>query len=261
MSPFFDDDVVSPELALVDPELAARARTAISVLAFQRGSIAAACAGDDAILMSTWGWCRKRVTATPALTLLAIAAASMIVTSFTGREPAGGKASTTPDVVLEGRRPSAAGASVAKTITGTPLGGDWVVQSSPSSPAATNDSKTVVSHGAPGVRRPLSVSPEMRHLRSRDASAATTTLVWPGSLQASAYDLEIVRDGRVIFATRSRSPQALVPRSWSSDGVSYVLRAQDQAYVWPIVDGGRAPRPLADGEVALDLTLIAPSTG
>jgi hypothetical protein len=86
---------------------------------------------------------------------------------------------------------------------------------------------------------------------------SATTLVWPRSRHASAYDLELVRIGVVIYSTRSSSPRVVVPRSWDRAGASYVIQPEDQVFVWPIVDGRRVATPAVDGILALDMTRIA----
>jgi hypothetical protein len=84
-----------------------------------------------------------------------------------------------------------------------------------------------------------------------------TTLVWPRSANTSSYDFELVRDGSVIFSMRSLSPQAVVPRSWHREGVTYAIQPEDQVFVWPVIGGRRASAAVVNGALALDMTLVA----
>jgi len=88
MPPPFDEDVVSPELALVDPELGSRARTAFAAPVTARPTPTVPLHNAPAAVRP------KRLPrrfATPILTLFATAAASLVVTAFTGSEQANGE--------------------------------------------------------------------------------------------------------------------------------------------------------------------------
>lgn len=93
------------------------------------------------------------------------------------------------------------------------------------------------------------------------AISPAVTLFWGRAPSASSYDIELVRGHSRIFAARSRSSQVIVPRSWRHGGVTFGIRPEDQAYVWPIIDGRRAARPVVNGTLALDLTLVASYRG
>jgi hypothetical protein len=230
MPPPFDDDVVSPELALVDPELAARARDgALPDLALHRLAAAAAAGDvDDALPRSTLRGLRGRVPVTPVLTLLAIATVSLVVTSLTGPDSAHGEAPT-----VSARSSPSSGTGHA------PNGGNATVHTSAASrtPAA-----------APVKRASRSQGP-------RFASTATT-LVWHRSPRATSYEVELLRGDAVIFTSTSPSSQVVLPTSWQRGGKSYSIHPEDRAFVWPVVNGRRGERPVVSGALALDLSPV-----
>ena len=217
MPPFVDDVVISPELALVDPDLAALAREALPDRALLR--LVAVGVHEVAPAQSAPAGWRDRVTTTPVLTLLATAAVSLVVTAFTGHESADGARPLVFDVVQE-------------ADTSAEVAGDWQI---------------VDEVEAPVVRQPTAVAP------TRDA---TTTLVWPGSPQAT-YDVELVRGNAVIYSSRSTSSHVVLPPKWQWNGSPYTVQPQDQAFVWRVVDERRASTPIVNGVLALDMTPIS----
>ncbi len=89
----------------------------------------------------------------------------------------------------------------------------------------------------------------------------STALVWNGRGDASSYDIELIRDGSRIFATSSPSPGVDVPRRWTHGGERFTVQPEDQVFVWPVVDGRRASRPVVNGTHVFDTTAIARFTG
>jgi len=254
--PPFDDDVVSPELALVDPELAARARAAIPDFALHR--LAAAGAAADAATTSAVSHSiprklRHRVPATPTLTLLATAAASLIVTSVTGQEAASGKAPIASGVVLE----SAARSSADDVAGSTPVA-HRVAQSPPSPRADANGSRPAATRQALAARRPTSLAPVKRRSGSQGPrfASTTTTLVWRREPRATSYEVELVRGDTVIFTSTSPSSHVVLPTRWQRGGKAYTIHPEDQAFVWPVVNGRRGERPVVSGALALDLSPV-----
>lgn len=253
------DHVVSPELALVDPELAARARAALPVRVVPPRVLPALPTPETAVASPSR--LRGRA-ATPALTLVATAAASLIVTTFTGPDPASGELPVVEALPATGRAATTTGNAPARvgsvSVTTPPESAQRVDAKAPSS-TVTRSRADAPAESSPSTAAP---PPPTRATVPAPASAprmprSGTTLVWPRSTTGSSYDLELVRDGVVIYSTRLRSPGVAVPRSWQRDGVTYTIRPEDQAFVWSVVNGRRAAEPLLSGALALDLTLIS----
>ena len=248
------DDIVSPELALVDPELAARARAVLASPAAARPILVAARREAPAATSSSRS---SRRLVTPALTLLATAAASLIVTSFTGPDRAGGESptgagATAPErIALPRTHPARLGASSSEDAV-QPREDDGA----PASPPAGPQPAAGVSGGRTSTHKATAPGEAAVAPRAPRVAAATATIVWPRSANASSYDLELVRGGTVIYSARSGSPEVVVPREWRRGGVSYTIQPEDQAFVWPVVDGRRAAAPIVNGALALDMTLV-----
>ena len=251
MLPLFDAEVVSPELALVDPELAARARAALPPRCGRRAP--APSLPTVAVASATR---RGRRLATPVLTVLATAVASAIVTGFTSFEQAQGEppraVASVETVAPVTARAAPEGSSAVAT---PPARSDApAAASSPSSPTASG---RVGTDG--GRTRAKSAASPMAAASNTTAPAPArsgTTLVWDEAAGAAAYDVELRRGGALIYAETFAAREALVPRSWEKDGTAFVLQPEDQLYVWPVI-GGRRASPVVDGALAMDTTDIA----
>jgi len=216
-----DTEVVSPELALVDPSLAewarerlpnpleqaalarissqlvdaaptpSRARTRVSASRVRRrrrwvGTIAAAAAGLAAILLLT-------------------------------------------DVQLEiGKTPASADTTA--------------IEESPEAPAP------------PVVTRPPTASP--RNARPRAPLAAEPQrFAWAPSPGATSYQVELFRASEKVFAADTTVPAITIPASWTFAGRRRTLAPGDYRwYVWPVASGSRA----AHATVQAKLTVPGP---
>jgi hypothetical protein len=87
------------------------------------------------------------------------------------------------------------------------------------------------------------------------------TLAWTRVAGVSSYDIELVRNGSRIYAASSSSTNVDVPRSWTHRGKRFSIQPEDQAFVWPVIDGRRAADPVVNGTLAFDNTPIARFTG
>jgi hypothetical protein len=259
MAAAFVDDVVSPELALVDPELAERARAALPL----RGPTDRALAARAQQLSAVGAQPRRR-RIVPVVALATMGLVSMLgpgllrVGSTVGDSPSA-SASTTAIASGVGSivaAPSSTDPSttsarltqgIAATDTTTPVA-DGVGQSQPMHQAALQ-----ASTGSNLEPHAYSVAPRV--------ALRPTTLVWARVAGVSSYDFELVRNGSQIYAASSSSPNVDVPRSWTHRGMRFSIQPEDQAFVWPVIDGRRAAEPVVSGTLAFDHTLIARFTG
>ena len=261
MAAAFVDDVVSPELALVDPELAARARTTLpNAVAVERSFaigfefVPEELLPDDAVT-------RHRRHVAQLVVLASLAAASIVGAGVLRGDPSPNASETW----------SASGATSVVTSAGA----------SSSATEAQSTQGAVVTEASVPVAR---VASSMDELQPQDLSssgtapigtpsvstgaavastvaARPTALVWDGLGNASSYDIELVRNGSRIFAASAQSPRVNVPRSWMHDGERFAVQPEDQVFVWPVVHGRRAGRPVVNGTHVFDNNLFARFTG
>ena len=180
----------------------------------------------------------------PVGTLVATVVASLVVSAFSADEQASGVVQTDRGVAPATRASGSSrpGARAPRVLTGAATESDGTVPySAPSSPTTSSTPRS--GHASAPSARDVTTSP--------------TALRGSRSVTAPAYDLELVRDGSVIYSTRSRAAEVGLPRTWWRDGVTYTIQPEDRAYVWPIVEGRRRARPFVNGARASDTRLVA----
>lgn len=229
MPPHLDDAVVSPELALVDPELASRLRSSLPEATRSRPP-----APPPAALSSRAGASARRPTAAIVLSAFAIA---FLVHDGSFSEPV-----DSSPVLVAGATARTDGARPAVT----PARSEPSVARAPSPPRTTPRRGGEAKRATPGSDPDTPQAPRAR---------PGTRLSWAPVPTATSYDLVLVRGGRRIFAASAPGAQFEIPHSWTHRGAEHRIRPEDQAYVWAVVDGRRAGRPVVDGALALDLML------
>jgi len=81
---------------------------------------------------------------------------------------------------------------------------------------------------------------------TRSAAAAPRVFAWAAVRGVSAYDLEIRRNGVVIYAARTARPRLQMPARWVRNGTTMTLAAGTyQWYVWPVLRGSQIHEPAA----------------
>jgi hypothetical protein len=243
------EDVLSPELALVDPELRAYARAAAVVSYVVREPVAQPSG--------------SRVDASPARRgVFGVSVGVLLATAVTGLSVL---------IAALGRPEPAAGPPPAESV--------GAAAARPAVPS--KQISEVMRDGAAGIRKAsfqpgdttkTGAEPGDSHRPPRDEMATSspsgapealvggaTMLAWDRVVPAPAYEVELVRDGALIHSATSETPSISLPRTWSHAGAAFALQPEDQLYVWPVVDGRRG-RAVIDGRLALELTPVVLAT-
>lgn len=220
MSNSHDIHTVSPELVLVDPELAVRERARLPVRAVEQSPVAAeigslGSAHDHAAIAS----------ATPSLDA-ADSNYSSVRTQSWGL-PAGVAAAIAISLLLLDVRVDVGG-NPASAESGS---AGRAVLALPSAPP-------VAPRGAPPPRS----SPKLQARR----------FAWAPVTGASSYRVEIHRGSARIFARETTRPQLTVPGAWKYAGTTQALwPGEYRWYVWGIESGRRSTRAVVQASLSI----------
>lgn len=117
-----------------------------------------------------------------------------------------------------------------------------------SSPAASPSHASGETRGPGGQRL---APPVGRHIVSL-STATAHTLIWPRTPRASGYHVQIVRKGSQIFVADTSRSRLRIPATWRFHGGVRYLEPQDRLYIWPVVRGQRLSTPTVHTQIDLD---------
>lgn len=207
---------ISPELALVDPVLAASARELLPEI------------------MDTLGRGRP-VTARPT---------SLDSDAVVALARAGLEAADDPDRSLRGRRSHSwrglAAVAAATVVVLLLLDVRVQVGRTPAS------AETPAVEEAPPVARTGAPAPQP----ARTAAPQARRFAWAPTPGATGYHVELFRGSVLVFSKDTPTPQVTVPARWRHRGQRRVLSAGEYRwYVWPVTAGRRATQAIVQAKV------------
>ena len=236
--------VISPELALVDPELARAARALLPDPAHAtppRQPLVAPVAVEHAFLERVRGSLepeptaneslprRSRTSPLAAVGLVATAALLAFLVRYDWRAAPEqqNRAAASPTLGRPAPAPETPPAGRDRTDEGP-------VEPAPATPAPTPSTQ---SERQPEPPPPAPTTPA-------PATTAGQTFVWVAAPATTAYEFQLFRGSERIFRARARAPRLELPGRWRQNGRTYALTPGSYRwYVWPI--SRRTKRPAA----------------
>jgi hypothetical protein len=77
--------------------------------------------------------------------------------------------------------------------------------------------------------------------------------IWPPHQGATSYHVEFLRGGSTILVADPRTNRVVVPATWRFRGRSFSLDPDDRLSVWPMTHGLRGATAIISGELVVDL--------
>jgi hypothetical protein len=236
---------LSPELVLVDPSLAERARSSmpgpadtfarLDGLARARPEVVPTRPAREPVLpqppttpltappVLAWG---TRPTSTARTALLAGGVAAVLAISL-----------------LVGVRVDVGGQTAGAESTAVPAAPTRVLK-----PKATKKPARVgaTRHAGTAGSRRQATSP------ARSAAPSRHRFAWAPTEGAAGYDVEFFRDGARVYVGHTTQTTIEIPATWRYDGTAHSFRAGEYGwYVWPVIDGRRAARASVQTTVSI----------
>lgn len=247
-----NEDIVSPELALVDPALAEHARSWLplpddTLARVERMIQAHRIAASRARRMEELGLRDSSSAAADAerATRASRTAANRRSAAITG--------GVTAVVVV-----AALLVGVRIDLGGNPADADSTAIAEPAATVAESEAPVTVA--APETPTPHAKSqgparpPKAATQRpSRPPKAAPPRrFVWAPTVQASGYDVAIFRGSSLVFSARTTRPEVSLPASWMRGGRRQTFEpGAYRWYVWPVVSGRRASAAIVQAKLVV----------
>jgi hypothetical protein len=227
-------EVVSPELALIDPVLAREARSWLPEPGGRNGFVDLPAAPASTPVQRQESVPRlPGIRPRPILVAAVVSIALLLFVDFRpdrGRPVASGGVVETPTVPLTPAPVPAQSPTKAKPKA-KPQAGPRPKQESPSRSQPKSRPKAPAAPTGPVARR----------------------FAWAPVTGASAYHIEIFKGRKRVFASDTRRPEVTVPRRWRLDGVERTLQAGSYRwYVWPVIAGERALKAVVQAQLVVD---------
>ena len=226
-----DSEVVSPELVLVDPVMAAAARQRLPEAA-------------DSLTRAIRVAARSSTPDSKALVALATAALEMADESL---PPFGGRGARSWGIV--------GGVAAATVIVLLLLDVHVQVGRTPASAETAAIGKPPVDQSTKGqhaqrgeTQQPSSSSGRLGHR----AAPQSRRFAWAPTPSASGYHIELFRGTGRVFSSDTIRPQITIPAHWRLGGQRRSLTPGEYRwYVWPVVSGQRASQAIVQAKLVV----------